>query len=108
MLTTAVQGCFRLIRRSATLSGWTLQQDQSSADRPRLPAPQEISERWSPFSFLLHWWKAAGSRAIVCSRPKENFRDVCDLGKFSYDLFIGLCSAGVFLHSDLGVPIDDR
>lgn len=49
MLTTAIQGCFRLIRRPATLPGWSLQQDQPSADRPRLPAPQEISERWPPF-----------------------------------------------------------
>lgn len=95
MLTTAIQGCFRLIRWPATLPGWSLQQDQPSADRPRLPAPQEISERWPPFSFLLHWREAAGSRAFEYSRPKEKFRDVCDLGKFSYDLFIGLCSAGV-------------
>jgi hypothetical protein len=92
----AVQGCLCFIRWPPTLPGWSLQQDQPPADRPRLPALEEINERWPPFCSSCIGEKLLNLELLCARDQRENFEIYWIWAEFSSELSIGLCSAGVF------------
>lgn len=110
MLTSAVQGRVCLIRWPATLPGRTLQQDQPPADRPRLSAPEEISERCWHFCFYCIGEKLPGCE-LLCALDQRKIFEMCLIWAdvpMVLSLYLAVQRWRYFLHFDLGVLMDDR